>query len=54
MMREGILVAEDSPDVLMARCNATTLEAAFLTLSQKQEISSNTQVKIRVIKETEK
>lgn len=44
MMRGGILLAEDSPDALIARCNTSTLEEAFLTLSYKQETSSNTQV----------
>jgi len=44
MMRGGILLAEDSPENLMARCNTATLEEAFLTLSYKQETSSNTQV----------
>jgi len=46
MMRGGILLAEDSPETLMARCNTASLEEAFLTLSYKQETSSNTQVPI--------
>jgi len=46
MMRGGVLLAEDSPETLIARCNTTTLEEAFLTLSYKQETSSNTQVPI--------
>ncbi|XP_050542631.1 ABC transporter G family member 20-like [Daktulosphaira vitifoliae] len=41
LMREGVILAEDSPDVLMARCNANTLEEAFLILSRKQEMSTN-------------
>jgi ABC-type multidrug transport system ATPase subunit/ABC-type multidrug transport system permease subunit len=44
MMRGGVLLAEDSPETLIARCNTTTLEEAFLTLSYKQETSSNTQI----------
>lgn len=44
MMRGGVLLAEESPDMLMARCNAVTLEEAFLALSHKQETSTNTQV----------
>ncbi|XP_026813048.1 ABC transporter G family member 23-like [Rhopalosiphum maidis] len=44
MMRGGILLAEDSPETLIARCNTATLEEAFLSLSYKQETSSNTQV----------
>lgn len=46
MMREGVLLAEESPDMLMARCNTTTLEEAFLTLSRKQETTSDTQVNL--------
>jgi len=49
MMRGGILLAEESPDMLMARCNTSTLEEAFLTLSYKQETSSNTQVPIYIV-----
>lgn len=44
MMRGGVLLAEESPENLMARCNTSTLEEAFLTLSYKQETSSNIQV----------
>jgi hypothetical protein len=44
MMRGGVLLAEESPEMLMARCNTTSLEEAFLSLSYKQETSSNTQV----------
>lgn len=44
MMRGGILLAEDSPETLMARCNTASLEEAFLSLSYKQETSSSTQV----------
>lgn len=46
MMRGGVLLAEESPELLIARCNTTTLEEAFLTLSYKQETSSNTMVLI--------
>ncbi|VVC43850.1 Hypothetical protein CINCED_3A015312 [Cinara cedri] len=44
MMRGGVLLAEESPDMLMARCNAVTLEEAFLSLSHKQETSTNTKI----------
>lgn len=46
MMRGGILLAEETPEMLIARCNTTTLEEAFLSLSYKQETSSNTTVLI--------
>lgn len=50
MMREGILVAEESPEVLMSRCNTTTLEEAFLKESRKQNNSSSKfQVPARII-----
>lgn len=35
-MRNGILLAEDSPQNIMAMFQSTTLEEAFLILSQKQ------------------
>ncbi|KAL4131486.1 hypothetical protein QTP88_008794 [Uroleucon formosanum] len=44
MMRGGVLLAEDSPETLIARCNTATLEEAFLTLSYKQETSSDNQI----------
>lgn len=44
MMRNGVLLTEESPDMLIARYNTATLEEAFLTLSHKQESSTNTQV----------
>lgn len=44
MMREGILVAEESPEVLMSRCNTTTLEEAFLKEIRKQNNSSPVKV----------
>lgn len=45
MMRGGVLLAEESPENLMTRCNTSTLEEAFLSLSYKQETSSNIQVR---------
>lgn len=48
-MRDGVLVAEESPEILMARCNTITLEEAFLTLSEKQDALSNTQVQVRLV-----
>ena len=35
-MRNGILLAEDSPENIMTMFNSSTLEDAFLILSQKQ------------------
>lgn len=46
VMRKGVLVAEESPEVLMTRCNTVTLEEAFLALSKNQETWSNTQVNL--------
>lgn len=43
-MRDGILVAQESPETLMSHCNTTTLEDAFLMLSQKQKTLLNDQV----------
>lgn len=42
MMREGVLMTEEPPEIFMSHCNATSVEDAFLTLSHKQETSSNT------------
>jgi len=36
-MRNGILVGEDSPNTLIAKQNASTLEEAFLSLCCAQE-----------------
>lgn len=36
MMRQGILLSESSPAELISSQNVTTLEEAFLILSQKQ------------------
>lgn len=47
MMRGGVLLAEETPEMLMARCNTATLEEAFLSLSYKQETSSHTKVIIK-------
>lgn len=44
-MREGVLLAEESPQELMERCGCDDLETVFLQLSKKQETSSyNSQV----------
>ncbi|KAI5730710.1 hypothetical protein M8J76_016648 [Diaphorina citri] len=40
LMREGVLLAEESPASLMARRNVDSLETAFLQLSQLQEHNS--------------
>lgn len=40
LMRNGVLLAEDAPTVLMERCSCTDLEEAFLILSHKQENTS--------------
>lgn len=37
LMREGVLLAEESPAALMQRQNCDSLETAFLQLSQRQE-----------------
>lgn len=49
MMRDGILIIEESPEMLMTRCNTTSLEDAFLILSQKQEIASHTQAEVHLV-----
>ncbi|XP_026684457.1 ABC transporter G family member 23-like [Diaphorina citri] len=43
LMRGGTLLAEESPNQLMARYNCNNLEQAFLELSKKQSIASGTQ-----------
>lgn len=48
-MRDGVLVAEESPEVLMARCNTTTLEEAFLILCEKQDTLLATHVQVHRI-----
>jgi hypothetical protein len=40
-MRNGVLIAEDSPKNIAAKLEASNLEEAFLKLSQKQELSMN-------------
>ncbi|KAK7595507.1 hypothetical protein V9T40_013332 [Parthenolecanium corni] len=40
LMREGVLLAEESPQELMERCGCDDLETVFLQLSKKQETSS--------------
>lgn len=37
-MRDGVLLAEESPLDLMQRCQCSNLEDAFLFLSKKQDI----------------
>lgn len=44
MMRDGVLVAQESPETLMSHCNTTSLEDAFLMLSKKQETRLDNQV----------
>lgn len=41
LMRDGTLLAEDSPSQLMAQYNSSTLEEVFLQLCQRQHASSN-------------
>lgn len=36
-MRNGVLLAEDTPIKLLEKCHVSSLEDAFLTLSQEQE-----------------
>jgi ABC-type multidrug transport system ATPase subunit len=40
LMRNGVQIAEDSPQNIMKICETTSMEEAFLKLSQKQEICS--------------
>lgn len=40
LMREGILLAEESPSALMEKYECNDLEEAFLKLSHKQENDS--------------
>lgn len=46
MMRDGVIIIEDSPELLMRRYNTTSLEEAFLILSQKQETESHAQAEV--------
>ena len=53
-MREGVLLAEESPSQLMLAHNCTNLEQAFLELSQKQTttvelLNDNSKVNIFLI-----
>ena len=36
-MREGRLLAQESPEIIMKMCEAPTLEKAFMSLCQKQQ-----------------
>lgn len=47
-MRNGKLLAEDTPQNVMALANSSTLEEAFLILSRKQERSSRMPVNVSV------
>jgi ABC-type multidrug transport system ATPase subunit len=38
LMRNGVLIAEDSPEQIMLMCDTNDMDEAFLRLSQKQEI----------------
>lgn len=46
MMRDGVLIIEESPEGLMTRCGTTSLEDAFLILSQKQETASYSRTQV--------
>jgi ABC-type multidrug transport system ATPase subunit len=37
LMRNGVLVAEDPPEIILSMCETADMEEAFLRLSQKQE-----------------
>lgn len=55
-MRNGILLAEDAPQNIMTMFNSSTLEDAFLILSQKQgqsEEADNTLMRIANNSESE-
>ena len=40
LMRNGVLIAEGTPQNIMEACDTTNMEEAFLHLSQRQEIGS--------------
>lgn len=40
LMRHGVQIAEDTPDSILASCETTSLEDAFLSLSENQELDS--------------
>lgn len=40
LMRNGVLIAEDSPRKIMMVCGTENMEEAFLKLSQKQEFNN--------------
>lgn len=55
-MRNGILLAEDTPQNIMTSFNTSTLEDAFLILSQKQgesEEADNTLIRVTNTSESE-
>jgi ABC-type multidrug transport system ATPase subunit len=39
LMRNGVLIAQDSPQNILTSCDTDNMEEAFLQLSQKQEIN---------------
>lgn len=43
-MRQGKLLAENSPKSLLAYCECTSLEDAFLSLSVQQEMGQETNI----------
>lgn len=50
-MRNGILLAEDSPENILSKFGTTTLEDAFLILSQNQGQSEEADITIRKVTE---
>lgn len=49
MMRNGILLAEDSPQNLLSRFNAVSLEDVFLQLCMKQGVSEEADQSLRQV-----
>lgn len=49
MMRNGILLAEDSPQNILNRYNAESLEDAFLQLCMKQGVSEEADQSLRQV-----
>lgn len=49
MMRNGILLAEDSPQNILTRYNADSLEDAFLQLCMKQGVSEEADQSLRQV-----
>lgn len=51
LMRNGVQIAEDSPQNILQHCGTTSLEEAFLRLSEQQETFGNDQCSLSEIKQ---